>query len=94
MNGNYAKNYTDLNHPSSVSGAGAFSEYILPQDMEGWEGLGQGSSNYPDARWQNRWLGQVIDETLSWQPGCNVYRQRKHATLSLDEIGGPHIERN
>ena len=39
MNGNYAKNYTDLNHPSSVSGAGAFSEYILPQDMEGWEGL-------------------------------------------------------
>ena len=75
MNGNYAKNYTDLNHPSSVSGAGAFSEYILPQDMEGWEGLGQGSTviiqDYRDGR--TVWLsGQVIEMksiSLSWQTG-------------------------
>ncbi len=100
MNGNYAKNYTDLNHPSSVSGAGAFSEYILPQHMDGWEGLGQGSTviiqDYRDGR--TVWLSGQVIEMKSISPfmadrDVMLYSGKESdATLLLDEIGGPHIE--
>ena len=40
MTEDYARNYSDLTHPSAVSGGGAFAEYILPENRTGWEGLG------------------------------------------------------
>ena len=34
MKTDYARNYSDLKNPSSVSGDGAYAEYILPMEKE------------------------------------------------------------
>ena len=40
----YARNFSDLSHPTIVSSNGAFAEYKLPEDKTNWKGLGLGST--------------------------------------------------
>ena len=101
MTENYARNYSDLNHPSSVSGGGAFAEYILP-DKEGWDALGFGSTVIIEDRRDGKqvWMSGQVIEIKSLSPFLadrdvmlyNREEQGDQAISMLDEIQGPHNE--
>ena len=101
MTENYARNYSDLNHPSSVSGGGAFAEYILP-DKEGWDALGFGSTVIIEDQRDGKqvWMSGQVIEIKSLSPFLadrdvmlyNREEQGNQAISMLDEIQGPHNE--
>ena len=100
MKTDYARNYSDLKNPSSVSGEGAYAEYILPMEKEGWEGLGQGSTVIiEDYRSGKRvWLSGQVIEMKSLSPFMSerevmLYSHQDTESISiLDRINGPHSE--
>ena len=97
---NYARNYSDLSHPSAVSGHGAFAEYILPEDESDWKGLGIGSTVIVEDKRDGRtiWLSGRVIEIKSLSPFLVdrdvmlYYTSDNQAISLLDEISGPHNE--
>ena len=100
MTEDYARNYSDLTHPSAVSGGGAFAEYILPENRAGWEGLGLGSTVIIEDKRDEKpiWLSGQVIEIKSLSPfladrDVMLYnRPENQATAILDDISGPHNE--
>ena len=100
MIGDYARNYSDLSHPSAVSGNGAFAEYILPEEEKDWLGLSIGSTVIIEDKRDGRaiWLSGKVIEIKALSPfmvdrDVMLYHTPDNqATSILDEISGPHSE--
>ena len=99
MNTVFAQNFSDLNHPSVVSGMGAFSEYLLPPSLANKISLGS-TVIIEDWRDGERiWLSGDVIELKSISPfradrDVMLY-DRNHnsdAASILNEINGPHSE--
>ena len=96
----FARNYSDLNHPSSVSGSGAFAEYQLPVDKTSWKGFNLGSTVIVEDKRDGEiiWLsGKVIDikslsPFLADREVMLYTRPENVATSILENISGPHNE--
>ena len=101
MTENYARNYSDMNHPSSVSGVGAFAEFILPQNEE-WSNLGFGSTVIIEDRRDDEkiWMSGQVIEIKSLSPFLsdrnillyNSGGETNESISMLDELRGPHNE--
>lgn len=96
----FALNYSDLHHPSHVSGSGSFAEFILPED-DSLSDLSLGSRVIiQDFRGEQQvWLSGTIIEILSLSPFISdrdimLYNKfnDKSASSILSEIKGPHSE--
>jgi len=96
----YAQNYSDLNHPSHVSGAGAYAEYILPEDNS-LSDLSLGSTVIiRDSRDEKIvWMAGTVIEIRSLSPfladrDVMLYNRAGSDTANsiLRDISGPHSE--
>ena len=100
MNDEYARNFSDLSHPSSVSGAGAYSEYIVPGNKQEWKDLAQGSTVIIEDIRDGKvvWLSGQIVEMKALSPFMAdrewmLYsRAEDQANSLLDGVNGPHSE--
>ena len=96
----YARNFSDLSHPTIVSSNGAFAEYKLPEDKTNWKGLGLGSTVIIEDKRDGKtiWLSGKVVEIKSLSPflpdrDVMLYtKSENQATSLLEEISGPHNE--